>query len=61
MFSWIPLPSLNAEPHQNIVTVCLFTHLPIHSFFLDAIEEIYKKDASLSIFIYLVRYIETGT
>ena len=42
---------LNAEPHQNIVTVaCLFTHLPtMHSFFLDAIEEIYNEDASLSI------------
>jgi hypothetical protein len=38
------------KPHQNIVTVaCLFTHFFMHSFFLDAIEGIFNKDASLSI------------
>ena len=44
------------EPHHNIATV---------AFFLDVIEEIYNKDASLfihlkEIFIYLVRMVETG-
>ena len=42
------------KKRQNIVTVtCLFTHLPTYSFFLDAIEEIYNKDASL--FIHLIK------
>ena len=43
------------EPHHNIATV---------AFFLDVIEEIYNKDASLfihlkKIFIYLVHMVET--
>jgi len=41
-------------PHQNIMiaTVCLSmpSNLPSHAFFLDAIEEIYDKNASLSIY-----------
>jgi hypothetical protein len=33
-------------PSKFIATVaCLFTHLSMHSFFLDGIEGIYDKDA----------------
>ena len=56
-----------AEPHQNItatVAVCLSMHLHIlfsfvvHPFFLHMIEEIYDRNASLS--IYQKKYLFTS-
>ena len=51
---WIPLPSLEAEPHQNIATVVICISMSSYplsdAFFRDAIEEVYNKDASLSIY-----------
>ena len=43
----------SAEPHQNIATVVICISIP--TFFQDAIEEIYNKDASLS--IHLKKYL----
>jgi hypothetical protein len=51
---WISLPSLEAEPHQNIATVVICISMSFYplsdAFFRDTIEEVYNRDASLSIY-----------
>jgi hypothetical protein len=55
IFDGVLLPSLKAEPHQNVaaVVICISMSFypPFHAFFLDTIQEIYNKGASLSIYL----------